>query len=205
MELQGETLFGVQDSNLFTEIPQLVVRVEGAANCDYLELRMGDISYPFSIIGDSLTFNLKKTFGKDINGFGTFNIRLYQNGRFLKQVEYYHVPTIKSNYSTQLLWPSNRKKLNDIKTYKFKRLKDWDLEFHGCNVFSDEEYYIVEVPSSVGAISVNLRSLIDNLFFSCSFELPVNPFEYDILTSHGEMIENSTKLYNNDIFYIFLN
>lgn len=199
MELKGKHLLGVKDSNLFTEIPQLTIEVEGAVNKDSLELHIGNSIYPVNLSGDTTVINLLESSQDELNRYGTYSIRLYQRGRFVKQVEFFYVPSIQSNYIPTMFWPSDRKELSKIKTLRFKRLKDWELSFSGCNVNSDEDNYMVDVPSSVGAISVDLQSRSDVYAFRCNFELPVNPFEYDILSLQGEVIEKTSKLYKADL------
>lgn len=199
MELKGKHLLGVKSSNLFTEIPALIIEVEGAVNKDSLELHVGNSTYPVVLNGDTTTINLLDCTHGELVRYGTYSIRLYQRGRFVKQVEFYYIPSIQSNYLPTMFWPSDRKELNEIKTLRFKRLKDWELAFDGCNVNCDEDNYMVDVPSSVGALSVDLQSMSDDFAFRCSFELPVNPFEYDILSLQGEVIEKSSKLYKTDV------
>lgn len=199
MDLRGKHLLGVDDSNLYTEIPELIIEVEGAVSSDSLELHIANSTFPIILSGDSTTINLIDSLHGEFERYGTYSIRLYQRGRFVKQVEFHYVPAIKSNYLSTLSWPTGRKELNDIRTLRFKRLQDWEMSFEGCNVNCDEENYIVDVPASVGAISIDLQSLSDDFAFRCSFELPVNPFEYDLISLSGEVIEKSSKLYRADL------
>ena len=199
MELIGKHLLGVKGSNLFTEIPQLVIEVEGSVNKDSLELHIGNSIYPVILSGENATINLIECSNGELNKYGTYSVRLYQRGRFMKQVEFNYVPAVQSNYSSTLFWPPDRKKLSDVKTLRFKRLKDWEMVFEGCDVNCDEENYMVDVPSSVGSISVDFQSMADDFAFRCSFELPVNPFEYDILSLQGDVIEKTSKIHKTDL------
>ena len=199
MELRGKHLFGVKDSNLYTEIPELSIEVEGAVNRDSLDLHIANSTYPVVLTGDATTINLINCSHGELERYGTYSIRLYQRGRFVKQIEFHYVPEIKSNYLPTLFWPTGRKELNDVKTLRFKRLQDWEMSFEGCNVNCDEENYTVDVPSSVGAISIDLQSQSDDFAFRCNFVLPVNPFEYDLLSLSGEVIEKSSRLYRADM------
>lgn len=199
LSLIGKHLFGVKDSNLFTDIPKLVIDVEGSISQDSLELHVGNSISPITLTGETTTINLAECMHGDLNKYGTYSIRLYQRGRFMKQVEFYYVPTIQSNYSSALSWPADRRKINDSRMLRFKRLKEWELVFNGCNVNCDEENYMVDVPAYVGAISVDLQTMADDFAFRCSFNLPVNPFEYDIISLQGEVIEKTSKLFRADL------
>ncbi len=199
LELVGKHLFNVEDSNLFTEIPQLIIETEGSVSKDYLELHVGNSTYPIKLSGESTTIDLIDCTNGELNRYGTYSIRLYQRGRFMKQVEFNYVPAIKTNYTSTLFWPTDRKELNSVSTLRFKRLKDWELVFDRCNVNSDEEYYMVDVPAYVGSITVDLKTLSDEFSFRCSFELPINPFEYDILSLKGDVVEKSCKLFRTDV------
>ena len=199
MSLIGRHLFGIDDNSLFTDIPQLVIEMEGTTNEEAFELRVGDKSISVLLSVEDTVVNLKDFFKDEIQEYGTYNVRLYQRGRYVKQTEFNYVPAISSNYSPNMCWPANRKELGVGRVLKFKRLSDWEMAFEGCNVNFDEEYYMVDVPPCIGAISISLKSLTDGLSFRCAFDLPINPFEYDILSLQGEIVEKSSKLYKSDI------
>ncbi len=199
LELHGKHLFNVEALNLFTEIPQLIIETEGSVNRDALELRIGNSVCSVVFSEDCTTIDLVECTHGELKSYGTYSVRLYQHGRFLKQIEFNYVPLISSNYSPTLYWPANRTERNTSKNLRFKRLKEWELSFEGCNVNFDEETCIVDVPSSVGAIPVSLQSLSDEFTFRCSFELPVYPFEYDVVSLNGEAVEKTSKLYRTDL------
>ena len=199
LELHGKHLFNVEALNLFTEIPQLIIETEGSVNRDALELRIGNSVCSVVLSEDCTTIDLVECTHGELKSYGTYSVRLYQHGRFLKQIEFNYVPLIGSNYSPILYWPASRTERNTSKNLRFKRLKEWELSFEGCNVNFDEEACIVDVPSSVGAIPVCLQSLSEDFTFRCSFDLPVYPFEYDILSINGEAVEKQSKLYRTDL------
>ena len=188
--LEGATLFSAEkNANVFTSIPD--VHVSGDAINQYLnmEIRVGEFTYAFPLASDEeITYSLNES---TIKQYGTYGVRLYQNGRFVKQVEFSYVPEIKTSYSPQIKWPdlSERKAK---KTYRFKKIEDWELEFEGCNVTRDETNYTIEVSSNKGVIPVTLKSSNDAFIFECSLALPVNPFEASIVDGAGNVIDNVT-------------
>lgn len=196
MVLSGKTLFSLDEvnpnANIFTEIPSLNITVDGVMGTNGLEIRVGGVSHQIDIdISTDNIFEIKKLAKKEIDGYGTYSIRLYQFGRFLKQVEFSYVPKIKTNYSPIISWTSdNDRRLK--KTYKFQRLEDWEMEFGGCIVGGDDANYSVEVPSNVGEIPVVLKSMSDDFIFSCEFTLPVRPCDFEIVDRDGNVIENVT-------------
>lgn len=199
LSLSGKKLFGVENSNMFTEIPKIVIEVEGVENADSLELRIGNTVHPIMMSDESITIDLSDCFAAELNKYGAYRVRLYRRGRFIKQVEFNYVPFVQSDYTPRLLWPSNRKELSIVQMMKFRRLDGWELSFEGCDVRLDEEYYMVYVSSSVGEISIYLQSITDELSFHCGFKLPVNPFEYEIVSMDGDVVEKSSKLYRTDV------
>ena len=192
MRLEGKTLFELGGSNIFTSVPTLYVSVEGAMTTGGIEVRVGEISYPADLNnGEEISIELSKIAASEIKQFGTYSVRLYQMGRFLKQVEFSYVPKIKTNYTSVVKWPDKNFR-RDKKTYKFNMIDDWEIEFEGCTVTRDEKYYTIEVPSNVGTIPVVLKSMQDSFVFKCEMDLPINPFEAEILDGDGNQIENTT-------------
>lgn len=191
LELNGKTLFATE-SNVFTEIPELKVFVDGMLFDGGLELRVGNISVPVNLSEEgTAVFNLKKIAKEEMSHYGTHSVRLYRMGRFVKQVEFCYIPKVKSNYSSVVNWPliDERK---EKKSYKFQKLDDWEMEFTNCVVSSDENNYIVQAPTNVGEISFTLKSMLDDFVFSCSIDLPINPFEVELVNRDGSVIENVT-------------
>lgn len=196
MSLSGTSLFSLDavnpNSNIFTEIPTLNITVDGVIGTNGLEIRVGGVFHPIEIDDSTENiFEIKKLAKKEISGYGTYSIRLYQFGRFLKQVEFSYVPKVKSNYSPIISWTDNAER-RAKKNYKFQRLDDWEMEFVGCIVGGDDANYTVEVPSNRGEIQVVLKSLAEDFIFSCEFNLPVKPYEIDIVDCNGTFIENVT-------------
>lgn len=196
MSLSGKTLFSLDtidtNANIFTEIPTLTITVDGMMGISGFEIRVGGVPHQIEIDGgEENVFEIKKLAKKEIDGYGTYSIRLYQFGRFLKQVEFSYVPKIKSNYSPIISWIANDER-RVKKNYKFQRLDDWEMEFSGCIVGGDDDNYTVEVPSNVGEIPVVLKSMAEDFIFSCEFNLPVRPYDIDIVDREGTPIENVT-------------
>ena len=196
MGFSGKTLFSLPangEYRFFTELPELSIRVDEGALTNGYTLKIGhdmiDISKQFQ---DGLCMvQLKKYKQSAYSEYGTYSIRLYQYDHFLKQVEFSYVPKIKTNYSTDMSWPDQRDR-NIRKEFRFDRLQNWELEFKNCVVKSDEAKYIVECPTNTGSITGFLKSVAEDEGFFCSFELPVNPFEINILDPQGMIQEEST-------------
>ena len=196
MSFSGKTLFSLPvngEYRLFTELPELSICVdEGALTNGYM-LKIGhdmiDISKQFQD-GTSVV-RLKKYKQSAYSEYGTYSIRLYQYDHFLKQVEFSYVPKIKTNYSPDLSWTEQHDR-NACKEFRFERLQNWELEFQNCVVKSDEAKYIVECPANKGSITCSLKSIAEDEGFFCSFELPVNPFEINILDSQGMIKDEAT-------------
>lgn len=200
MALTGKSLFSLDEVspniNIFTEIPVLSITTDGPVVTNGLEIRIGGVSYPIEInSSEENFFEIKKLSKEKLDGYGTYSVRLYQFGRFLKQVEFSYVPKIKSNYSPFISWTANDER-RAKKTYKFQRLDDWEMEFVGCVVGGDDDKYTVEVPSNIGEIPVVLKSMSEDFIFSCEFNLPVRPYDLDIVDRDGTPVENVTdKIY----------
>lgn len=196
MSLSGKSLFSLDavnpNANIFTEIPILTITVDGVMGTNGLEIKVGGVSHPIEIDSSAENiFEIKKLAKNAINGYGTYSIRLYQFGRFLKQVEFSYVPKIKTNYSPIISWTINDER-RAKKNYKFQRLDDWEMEFAGCIVGGDDDNYTVEVPSNVGEIQVVLKSMAEDFVFSCEFNLPVRPYDIDIVDRDGTPTEHIT-------------
>ncbi len=201
MFLEGQTVFDLDNNTgIYTKIPVLKILIDGNISSVGLEIRICAVTYPITIdTSKENLFDIGKIAASEITQYGTYSVRLYQLGRFLKQVEFSYVPKIKTNYSTCIMWPrlnERRKK----KTYKFKIIDDWEMTFKGCVVGSDGEYYIVSVPSCLGSVKVSLKSMKEGFDFDCELDLPMHPIEVEILDAEGNVIENATdKLYNTGI------
>ena len=192
MSLEGNTLFDLKDSNIFTAIPVLHISVEGTVMTGGIEVRIGDISYPIEISeGEVCSIELSKIASSEVKQYGTYSVRLYQMGRFLKQMEFSFVPQIKTNYTSIVKWPDKSLR-KDKKTFRFNMIDDWEMEFEGCTVTRDEKEYTIEVPSNAGFVPVVLKSLQESFVFKCEMDLPINPFEAEILDGEGNQIENVT-------------
>lgn len=200
MSLQGKCLFGIATSNMYVEIPKLVINVDGNANDSYLELRVGNEFYLVNSL-DGHTLDLEEIFPNAFNRFGTYSVRLYQAGRYLEQITFNLTPNFNSNYTFSLLWPRGRRGLNDRRTLQFERIDDWELSFEGCNVKKDEKSIYVYPKPGVGALTARVDSITDDYSFD-SFEMPIKPFEYEIISLFGEKITDSSELFRADVIGI---
>ena len=196
MSLSGKKVFSLEvfdnSPNIFTDIPELNITVDGVMVTNDLELRIGTGIYPIKLKGNlENTFNLKKLLKNNIKGYGSYSVRLYQYGRFLKQIEFSYIPKLKSTYSPLLKWPddNNRKRLIQ---YKFQKLAEWEMEFTNCTVFYEEEKYIVEAPPNAGVIHMTLKPVSDETGFECEIDLPVRPFEIELVDTVNDLRENLT-------------
>ena len=190
---EGSTLFGMPEEHgwkLFTEIPELVIDIEEGQDVVGLELRIGSkrlfIDEYFE--DGQARISLKRNFKDMFCEFGTYSIRLYQDNRFMKQVEFSFVPKIKATYNPCLIWPKAGAQKN--RHIKFEKNSNWEMEFSNCIVMSNESHYIVEYQPNVGAITGILKSLDEECNFKFCFELPVNPFEIEIHDNLAMLVED---------------
>lgn len=193
LSFEGKRLFSIQDESyhLFTEIPNLLLKMDEGLELDGLNVRVGKESVEINDMfnGSNAVLEIKKIFKKQMKEYGTYSIRLYQYDHFLRQMEFSYVPNIKSNYSPFMKWPE-RVTRRESRVFKFERKADWELEFEGCIVNKDEEHYVVECPSDMCVLVGHLYSSdVDNTF-RCTFELPVSPFSVELLDSNGLIIED---------------
>ncbi|MCR5020828.1 hypothetical protein [Ruminococcus sp.] len=203
MFLEGQTLFGLSDTNVYTKIPKIKILVDGNISSLGLELRIGSVAYPVNINNTKENiYDIGKIAASELTHYGTYSIRLYQMGRFVKQVEFSFVPKIKTNYSPLIQWPGLEQR-HVKKKYKFKIVDEWELIFEDCIVSNDGEHYIVTVPSHLGSVKTSLKSMKEDFTFSCELDLPVHPVEAEILDGEGNVIDNTTdRLYKADIDWL---
>lgn len=196
IDLEGKRLFCIQPeyTNMFVELPVVRIHFDGFCNIGFLEIHIGSHIIPVDKLenGDFIieTKRMKQQFKK----YGTYNIRVYQGKKFLKQAEFSYVPKIKSDCPSIVYWPCNEF-WDEVNNYKFDRIEDWELEFTNCVVKNDESKYVVECPANVGSIQGTLRSHTDNFLFEKNFEIPVKPLEVHILNKEGEEERISTDKY----------
>lgn len=207
LHLEGKTLFSTDPSyNIFTNIPLLHITTNGNILSDGIEIRIGSINYIVDLSSEEDNiYALSEMATTEIVQYGTYSVRLYQFGRFLKQIEFSYVPEIKTNYTSMIRWPwlNNRR---EKKTFKFEKLDEWEMEFENCIVTHDNECYMIEVPSSIGSVPMTLKSMQEEFIFRCEMELAVNPFEALIIDIDGNLIENITdRVYKTGIDWILEN
>ena len=197
MEFYGKTLFSLpitSTQHIFTEIPRIEIRVDEWAPIDEYEVRVGKYRIPINHLfaqGCAIV-ELDKLDSEICAHYGIYSIRLYHGDHFLKQAEFAFVPNIGTDYTPYLDWP---KELSAKKSrFKFEKNANWQLEFSECIISNSKDYYIVDCPANVGAIEVKLKSLDESNAYSCSFELPIRPFEVDIIDGNGTKIEKSLKM-----------
>lgn len=193
LSLEGDTLFSVDSScNIFTSVPKLHINIEGNIMSGGFELRIGKNSYDVDLSSETENvYDLGKIAKKEIVQYGTYGVRLYQLGRFVKQIEFSYVPNVKTNYTSMIEWLSVTARKGK-KTFKFNRIAEWEMEFERCTVTRDEKHYMIEVPSHVGAVPMVLKSMREDFVFKCEMDLPVHPYEAEIIDGDGNLIENIT-------------
>ncbi len=188
MFLDGETLFSLPagETNLFTRMPDLRLNLKDLAFRKDLEIRVGSKRIPVQCDGgdESVTLRLNQHFEADETRFGTYSVRLYHDGRFLRQTEFCYVPKIKSDYTCCLSWPKNGK-IPRQRSFRFERKKDWDLSFENCKVERTENEYIVTCPENTGVLDGSLQSMREGLAFEAKFRLPLTPLLLEIMEADG--------------------
>ena len=195
MRLSGKTLFSLPagtDFNLFTDIPELTIDVDNGSDVTGLELRIGEVCLPiFDLFeNDTATIPLKRSFRRLFHRYGTYSLKLYQFSHFLKQIEFSYLPNIKTNYDPDIAW-SGAEGYCKSKHFSFRRSADYSLEFENCEVITDEEYYTINCAPKTGTISVAVRSASDDDYYFAKAVLPVNPFEFEIVNSSGDVAEQT--------------
>ncbi len=197
MTFKGTTLFHLDNADgiqFYTDIPQLSIDIGDSAVAGGIVLRIGSLSididdfFEEGIAKIALVQYSKSIFTK----FGIYSIRLYQNDHFIKQTEFTLVPEIPCNYDSFFSWPSRIDYSKEL-SFRFRKLQDIQMEFLGCSTGGDENEYIITCPPGAGSISVKLDYISDKSAFSSAFELPVRPFEYNIVDSNEESIGESSE------------
>lgn len=196
----GNTFLGLPCSTemkLFTEIPSLSISIDEGTVPSGLQLRFGKecIDICDSFDAGVATIELKRKYKGFFSKYGIYSIKLYQYDHFLKQVEFYHVPKIKSNYSPFIVWPNKENRFKK-RTYTFDRGPEWEMEFERCVVTEDEAHYTVEIPAGIGKVDGILKMISeeDNAF-SCRFSFPVSPLELEVIDNNDEsMLESINRV-----------
>ena len=188
MNFEGTTLFHLDSSDsyrFYTEIPRLSIDIGEGAIADGIVLRIGSESIGIDDFFESgiAKINLSRFSESIFTKLGIYSIRLYQNDHFIKQTEFTLLPEIPSNYYPHFSW-SGRVDYSKELLFRFKKIRDFQMEFQGCRTGGDEDAYITACPPGIGSISVKLDYSSEESEFSCLFELPVRPFEYSILDSN---------------------
>lgn len=194
MTFEGKTLFSLSGAEqpVFTEIPKLIIETDDEADATEMEVRIGKASCPIALTPENGrgVLLLKNMIGNADVQYGIFSVRLYQRGHFLKQAEFFFVPSFETDYCPLLSWPQKKERNRRVSFY-VQRREDWMLEFAGCMVRPDETRYQVECPPGVGEISVLLRSLNEDAPFSLTVRLPVNPVALTVTDGNGEPVRRA--------------
>ena len=190
--LNGSTLFDIpseSDANLFVELPTVSINLSELAFKQDIEIRIGTRQIPIKCEAyeDWITIDLNDYYAPDEQKLGTYSIRLYQSGHFLRQTEFSYVPPIKTDYVYNLVWPGRK---NKNREYHFEVPEGWELSFDGCRVERNGNTYVVNYPESTGIIHGVLRSTIDEFVFRTPFTLPLIPVSLMIIDSESGESEN---------------
>ncbi|MBR6404087.1 MAG: hypothetical protein IKS48_11940 [Eubacterium sp.] len=206
LSLNGQKLFLLSkdcyDIELFTEIPSLVIRYQDGECISDIEIRIdGDITTLDKLEGDiDKEIELKKSIKKSSKSYGIHNVRVYQYGKFIKQIEFAYVPKIRTNYSSTIKWPDMANRKNK-KSYYFVLPDNWDIDFNDCDITRDGDKTIIEYLSSVGSLNGTLKYSYDEVTMNFRFMLPVNPYEIKMFGKNDTTEENITdKLFKTDLF-----
>ena len=191
----GNTLFSLGNTTgrvLFTEIPRLVIQLNEDTSTTGLLLRIGSetLSIQDRFSGEKAEIQLDCLKKEVFTRYGIYSIRLYQNNHFLKQAEFCLVPNIQSDYSPNIAWIDKHHLRKPL--YRFKKTPDVQLTFEDCKIFEDASEYNVECPLGMGAIPVRMTYSSEHATFETSFEIPVRPFEIDLLDSNGNVKDHLT-------------
>lgn len=192
---EGKNAFGVinSDSAIFTDIPELYLKIDEAAIPEEMYLFVGkekvDITKRFE--NAEAHINLKRLFGECFDDYGTYGVRLYQRDRFIKQAEFTYIPKFKTNYTPVVSWP-NRQTRKDSKKFRFEKKEGWDLSFEGCQVSTDEDNYIVECPANMGILLCDIKKQDEDSLIISRVELPIRPFSMEIVSNGEESLEQVT-------------
>ena len=214
--VKGDTLFSLpitDEYHLFTEIPLVEVQTEEGSMVSGFELRLGNtrrnIEEFFS--GGVAKVSLEKYFREELQEFGTYSIRLYQNDHFIRQVEFSYLPAIETNYSPVLIWPKSLTNTSH-RRLTFAVIQNWEIEFTGGTVIKDNKYK-VEFAGNIGYLSLKIISTNERKKQEYSVKLPINPIECCLWDDQGQPIdENSRKTIRmgldklqNDDYWLHLN
>lgn len=193
MELVGNHIFDVDSNNLFTSIPNLELTIDDGVVVDDLILKINgfgrDIKLENSFENNVASISLPKSRFDD---YGLYSLRLYQGENYLKQIEFFYVPKITSTYKNEIKWVDGADR-NKSKLIKFNKKDGWEISFEDCIVQSDESTYYVDVPSGIGVLNGSLKRIEEDVSFSCNFELPILPFEAEIVDNYGQILDQSTE------------
>ncbi len=195
IELEGKTLFSVStdDCNaMFVETPLVRVHFDGIFIKNLLKFRIGSHEFPIeNLYNDECLIDTRKLPIDVFDKYGTYNVRIYQGTKFLRQTEFSYVPNIETNCSTRLSWLDDVDR-NKKRIFKFKKVDDWELEFSNCIVRLDSCDYLVECPSNIGTIQGTIKRHKDSFTFEKSFEIPIRPLEAKIINANGDEEFNAT-------------
>lgn len=176
ISINGDTLFDIpeNETNLFIRIPSLKLDLTELAFRQNLEIRIGSKQIPLESENKEEIFliDLNKYYESGELKYGTYSIRLYQNGRFLKQKEFSFVPTVATDYVYYLKWPGKK---SQKRQFHFDFVKDWELNFEDCRVERNQNSYAVTIPEDLDVIRGTIQSTSDSLTFKERFELPLVP------------------------------
>lgn len=199
--LQGHTLFSLpedSETKLYTEIPDLVLDLKELAFKQNLEIKIRSKRIQIQCNNDDeeSIIKLNNYFDRDEQKFGTYSIRLYQAGRFLRQTEFCYVPNISTDYEYNLSWPKNNGKMPANLKFHFERNSEWELSFENCRVDRNQNEYEVSITENTGVLRGSLKSMRDDLILETRFELPFAPLNLEIIDPEDNEPEI---VYNNPI------
>lgn len=205
LSLDGKRLFSLDKDNfgieLFSDIPQLSIKYEDGNMLRDIEIRINDNRIILDQIDgeDATIVDLKKILKSKDREYGLYSVRIYQYDRFIKQIEFGYVPSIKTDYSANLYWPDKEYR-DRKKIISFKLPDHWEIEFENSNVIVGNDKTEVEYYSDTSVLHGILKYKNDDRSMRFCFDLPVNPYEMHIYNSTESIEENVTdKIYKVDL------
>lgn len=185
--LSGKRLFNSEyiesEVPIFTGIPELHLTFDGFTSAENVEIRIGDISLEAKNldVGYENVVDISNAFEREV--YGIVSARIYQFGRFIKQVRFCMLPDFDTTFDTDLSWPLHRIKAGMVR-FSIQKLTDWDIKFKNASVQDITEKYVVSVPYSEGVLKGSVVSTRDDLHLSVDFDMPICAFKAELVSTN---------------------
>jgi hypothetical protein len=183
--LSGKKLFDSEylesEIPLFLEIPKLHVIFEGFTTEEGIELRIGNITIPVEKLSldEENVIDISARFEE--KSYGIHSIRVYQFGKFIKQIRFCLLPNFKTKYASNLNWLGHDA---DLKKVVISKVDGWQIDFENGNVQDLPDKYEVLVPYRDGVLNGSIISNQDKLHLAIKFELPICAFKAELISDN---------------------